>query len=470
MAKRQTKCTSRIGNGLAQLSLVEHSLCPLHKNTSLQENLAHQCEYQFTDRQKRRQTAHVKVHCAAGLSSHDEFLLWGMLALTLAQKQPTFDFFITPHYCLRQLGCLSNNSKGGKNYADFRGALRRLSGVTYQNDRFYDPIRREHRSVSFGLLSYSLPIDPNSSRAWRIVWNPLFFEFCQGTGSHLKFDLDTYRSLTCPTRRLFLLLKKVFWCRPVSPVFEVRHLARDIVGFSNTLATARLKSEITRCAKSLLEHDIITLPHGINSVDATFEKRCKGEYSIRFHRGTYFDTNPRTYSGKSLRESAILDPLRAIGFDPRSIARIGRQFDHAQIQVWADVTLAAMERKERGFFRRSPQAFFMDNIKNAAKGRRTPPDWFNELQKEEQRHHAKEARQLRAGKDGPTTDPKTELPLENGHVRFESVVEDMVVHFRSAGQSDEDANRNAQRFAHELERKKIEPPTASRSCLKSLRV
>jgi hypothetical protein len=61
---------------------------------------------------------------------------------------------------------------------------------------------------------------------------------------------------------------------------------------------------------------------------------------------------------------------------------------------------------------------------------------------------------MRAEKDGPTTDPTTESSLESGRVRFESVVEDMVVHFRSAGQSEEDANRNAHRFAHELERKK----------------
>ena len=75
---------------------------------------------------------------------------------------------------------ISADSKGGKSYRLFREALRRLSAVRYQNDGFFDPIRREHRAVSFGLLSYSLPLAPDSSRAWRILWDPLFFEYFHG--------------------------------------------------------------------------------------------------------------------------------------------------------------------------------------------------------------------------------------------------------------------------------------------------
>ena len=43
----------------------------------------------------------------------------------------------------------------------------------------------------------------------------------------LSFDLDTYRSLDAASRRLFLLLQKVFWRRKVSFVFDVRHLVVD---------------------------------------------------------------------------------------------------------------------------------------------------------------------------------------------------------------------------------------------------
>ncbi|MGD0896628.1 MAG: hypothetical protein ABR915_02250 [Thermoguttaceae bacterium] len=41
------------------------------------------------------------------------------------------------------------------------------------HDHFYDPIRGEHRDVGFGFFSYSLPLDPRSSRAWRFAWAPV---------------------------------------------------------------------------------------------------------------------------------------------------------------------------------------------------------------------------------------------------------------------------------------------------------
>ena len=165
--------------GVSQLSLVEHALCPLDSRISLCENLRHKTEYRYTDAGGRCQTARVVVYCPAGLSSGDEFYLWGLLALTLAQPEPQIEFQATPHFCLRKLGVISPDSKGGKSYQLFRDALRRLSAVRYQNERFFDPIRREHRTVSFGFLSYSLPLEDDSSRAWRIVWDPLFFEYCR---------------------------------------------------------------------------------------------------------------------------------------------------------------------------------------------------------------------------------------------------------------------------------------------------
>ena len=100
----------------------------------------------------------------------------------LAQPAPQIEFQATPHFCLQKLGLISSASKGGKSYRLFREALRRLSAVRYQNERFYDPIRREHRAVSFGFFSYSLPLDLDSPRAWRILWDPLFFEFLSGRG------------------------------------------------------------------------------------------------------------------------------------------------------------------------------------------------------------------------------------------------------------------------------------------------
>jgi len=43
--------------GFGQLSLVEHSLCPLSRQSSLVDNLVHQAEYRYTDARRRRQTA-----------------------------------------------------------------------------------------------------------------------------------------------------------------------------------------------------------------------------------------------------------------------------------------------------------------------------------------------------------------------------------------------------------------------------
>ena len=97
--------------------------------------------------------------CPLGLTAHDEFYLWGLLALTFSQPEPESEFHATPHYCLRQLGVIDQHDRrGGRQYRQFSTALERLSAVRYQNQAFYDPVRAEHRRVSFGLFSYSLPL------------------------------------------------------------------------------------------------------------------------------------------------------------------------------------------------------------------------------------------------------------------------------------------------------------------------
>ena len=61
---------------------------PAGQPTSLRDNLCHVSEYHFTDTGGRSQSARVVVHSPEGLSSGDEFYLWGLLALTLAQPEP----------------------------------------------------------------------------------------------------------------------------------------------------------------------------------------------------------------------------------------------------------------------------------------------------------------------------------------------------------------------------------------------
>ena len=457
-AANRQKRRRRRASGLSQLTLVEHALCPLDTSASLRENFVHECEYYFTDSAKHQQKARVRISCPAGLSSNDEFFLWGLLALTFSQPEPTFDFYATPHFCLKRLGNISTDSKGGKSYALFREAISRLSAVRYQNERFYDPIRREHRSVSLGFFSYSLPIDPDSSRAWRIVWDPLFFEFCQAAGSQLAFDLDAYRELDCGTRRLFLLLKKVFWRRKTSPAFDVRHLATNVVGFSASLETRTLKAKLKRCIGELIKREMIAPPHGENSINGLFVKRRKGEYSIRFQRGPYFEKHAPQIRSSLAEESPLFDPLQAIGFERPAIEHILRRFKTEQIQIWSDVTLAAIERKGKRFFRRSPQAFFMDNIQKAVAGLRTPPDWFRELQKEEQRQMAEEGRRARQAKESvspkPSAAAQTAEPSTDESSELQQIVSEMFSQFRAAGQSMVEAKRNAERFATEHTRRK----------------
>ena len=164
MADRPHKSLgTRLTRAKAQLSLVEHALCPLDSATSLRPNFVHETGYSFTDKNRNRKKATVRMGAIDGLSAHDEFYLWGLLSLALSQPEPRPELMATPYFCLRQLGIVEGTSKGGREFASFRAAIKRLAGVHYQNNYFYDPIRGEHRAVAFGFLNYSLPLNPESS-------------------------------------------------------------------------------------------------------------------------------------------------------------------------------------------------------------------------------------------------------------------------------------------------------------------
>ena len=401
------------GRGRAQLTLVEHALCPLDSSAALREGLIHQTEFLYVDANRHQRKASAKVVCPFGLSPGDEFYLWGLIALTLFQSEPSVEFYATPHYCLTALGLIARpgtqtatttaRAGGGKTYALFRQAITRLSTVTYISDRFYDPVRGEHRDVAFGFLSYSLPADPTSSRAWRFVWDPMFFEFCQAARGSLAFDLETYRSLDFASRRLFLLLKKIFWRQPQSPAFDVQHLGVNLLGFAPSLDIRDLKVKIGRCAERLEAQGIVAPADGAlgTNVKGRFEKKGVGAYVVRFRRGPYFDVPAVGFSACNIA-SPLVEPLRAIGFDDGGIARILTKYNSQLIQVWSDITLAAKERSP-GFFKVSPQAYFMDNAEQAARGLRTPPDWWHEHRKEEERRERESKRQILELPDAPET-------------------------------------------------------------------
>ena len=371
--KQTTRC-STLQAAVGQLTLIEHCLCPLDARASLRENLVHETSFGYSKDKKRKQ-ASVRVTCPGGLSTEDEFFLWGLLSLTLSQPKPSANFFATRHYCLKQLGKIDSRRRGGRQYQQLAESLERLSLVSYRNDAFYDPLRGEHRRVSFGFLSYSLPMDGDSSRVWQISWDPIFFEYCLAARSVLAFDFEVYTELDPASRRLFLLLHKLFWRYRTTPAIDIRELGTNVLGFSDSLRTSEIKVRIAKLAERLRLRDII-------AGEANFQKRAKGEFTVRFSKGKFFGRKVARPASNRI-ESPLAEPLRSIGFGDHECQRILHKFDEHLIQQWSDVTLAAVEHKGRSFFKRSPQAFFMHNVQHASQGTRTPPDWWLDLRKRE---------------------------------------------------------------------------------------
>lgn len=447
--EKRKRAPGNWGTGHGQLTLVEHSLCPLDTAVSLSENLVHSVKYHFADKNRHLQTAVARVFCPLGLSPNDELFLWGLLSLTLSQPQPGPEFYATPHYCLRRLGLIDDQTRrGGRQYQQFADSLTRLAAVVYQNDRFYDPVRAEHRHVSFGFLSYSLPLDPESSRAWRISWNPLFFEMVEAASGGFRFDLKTYRSLEPASRRLFLLLSKIFQRRATTPRFELHNLACDVLGFSSTIVAADLKKKLRRCVDRLAEVGVVTSGRPTD----IFEKQGAGRYRILLERGPYFARKGST-TRLNVGESALSETLASIGLDTNAVRRVIERYPGRLLQEWADITLAAREKFGESFFRKSAAAYFMDNVKNAACDQRTPPDWWLELRKSESRAEASSHRRR-----GETTAANIDVEslTEEARAVFTRVLGEIFDEFKAAGQPPEVARANARRFATEHVRRMLQ--------------
>lgn len=449
--------------GRTQLSLVEHALCPLDAGEPGGGPFVHQTQYYYSDKNRHRKEARVQVTCPYGLSPMDELYLWGLLSLTFSQTQPTPDFYATPYYCLRQLGYIApeHDRHGGKQFALFRSSMRRLSAVSYQNDHFYDPVRGEHRDVSFGFFSYSLPLDPKSSRAWRLAWDPIFFELCQATAGALRFDFPTYRSLDAASRRLYLLLKKIFWRNAVSPEFDLDDLAVHVLGFSATHPVRELKRKVRRCAEVLLAYRIISLPNGVADLRTLFVKRSAGNYAVRFHRGPYFLVCDSSTMAARIADSPLYEPLSAIGLDEATIRRVLRAHDPRLVAECADMTLAAKERHGDNFFTKSPPAYFIDNLREQAAGRRTPPDWWRELRKEEERRRWQaDDGELAASSEQAFAAALDAYLMGEAREAFGREMDRIFQDLRLAGHSDADAKQHADRLArpHFVNRFRAEHP------------
>lgn len=431
--------SKRIRSGVSQLTIVEHSLCPLDARVSGRPNLIHEATFRFSDKQKKRRTATARVLCPLGLSPKDELILWGLLSLTLANPESGGELHATRHYMLRKLGLINTKSRrGGRQYIDFTAAIKRIEAVSYQCDKFYDPVRAEHRRMGFGFFSYDMPVEEDSKRAWRIVWDPIFFELAQATGSYLRFNLDVYRELDVAGRRLYLFLSKVFYRRTISPRLNVVDVAEQILGVAESVSTRDKKDRVMRCIAALRHWKVIG--------ESQATRVRAGTFIMVLHRGSLL-SNPMKAAPS---ESPLFEPLTDIGFDVAGANRILRRYDQRVVREWIDITLAARERFGATFFSTSPPAFLTDNVKNASAGKRTPPDWWNAIRKEEQRAAAKRAKAI-------VRSSQEVDPLQSGAIAaIDDVHATIMQQFIAAGQSPELAHRNAQQYQSAL-RKKTKP-------------
>ncbi|MBC7817650.1 MAG: hypothetical protein IAG10_12220, partial [Planctomycetaceae bacterium] len=360
-------------------------MCPLESKRGA--NLVHRVSYHFTDAQRRRQTAHVRVFAPLGLFPGDELYLWGLLALTLSQQELDGSLDATPHWCLRQLGLIdAGTRRGGRQYQQFAATLERLSAVSYLSSACYDPVRCEYRQVSFRFFSYSLPANPESSRAWNIVWDEVFFRMVQAIGGSMRFDLELYRALDPAARRMFLLLTKVGYRKGRIPVFGLQHLAVDLLGLSPTLAIRDMKVKVSRTLKRLEAVGVIQ--------SGQILRVAPGQFTVTIERGPAL--NSKADREPSAAESPLVESLLALGFDLQAASSLVRRYPRKLVALWTDITQAALERFGRQHFRKSPMAYLVDSLSKAAQGTRTPPDWWHEVRKAEQKSEqpAPESREL----------------------------------------------------------------------------
>jgi hypothetical protein len=167
-----------------------------------------------------------------------------------------------------------------------------------------------------------------------------------------------------------------------------------------------------------------------------FAKQQKGIFALKLYRGLEFN-RVAPVAQHSVEDSPLYDPLAAIGFDGVSIRRILKQYPAKLIQLWADITLAAVEQ---GRVKDAPPAFFQYYIRRAAERRSTPPDWWREI---ERRRRNEEDEQRRA-RNGLRFTTESELSFEQylegeAHDVFQRVMHQLKADLVKVGRSDGEA-------------------------------
>ena len=209
------------------------------------------------------------------------------------------------------------------------------------------------------------------------MWNPIFFPLVKAIGGGMRFDLEQYRSLDPASRRLFLLLLKVGHRTGRLPVFDLRHLAVDLLGLSPQLAVRDMKVKVSRTLRRLVATG--ALRHW------SIGRLAPGQFSVTMERGANLNTAiPREGFQPTAEQSPLLEGLLGLGFDQAGAARLIRRYPGRLLGEWIDITQAALERFGQNFFRKSPMAYLADSLRHAVDGTRTPPDWWHAVRKAEQ--------------------------------------------------------------------------------------
>ena len=340
----------------------------------------------------------------------------------------------------------ANVRRGGRQYQQFAAAIERLSWVKYGCDAFYDPVRAEHCQLRFSFLSYRLPLNADSSRVWRFHWDPLFFEFVRSVGGSLWFDLERYRSLSPAGRRLFMFVSKVFARSDQTPRMDLKQLAVDVLGLSGRLPAKHLLAKTRRICAELAAAGLI-----MEQNTGFIQKQAAGRYDVVLRA---VPGAPRPARGLSMKtDSPLVEPLQSIGLDVAGIARVLRQFPHERIREWIDITLAAKERFGPAFFKRSPMAYLIDNLKKSASDGRTPPDWWHDIRKAEEKKQDSLARQQ------SMTVVESSPPATAGRQVFEQIRNELVAAYVASGLDNATALREASREA----KRRIAAPKHGRS-------
>ena len=228
---------------------------------------------------------------------------------------------------------------------------------------------------------------------------------------------------------------------------DVRDTAVGVLSFSATLPLKNLKEKLGRCVRELREVGILSLGDRGNVKDC-FTKKAKGVHSLTIARGANWDAE-RTVA-QQVEASPLFEPLHAIGFDRRAISRILAAYKPRLIETWADITLAAVERKR---IDKTPQAFFSYYASRAAEGTATPPDWWLDARKQMERQEWEQTR--RRDSQDQATSFETYL-ADEAREAFDRLSAELASQYARGGRGTTEARREAEREARRQLRDRFE--------------